>query len=175
MRKVAIVLAPVVIGVFAAIGTALHGKTDSGTAYFQAGDQIAMVGLGIFIALGILLFARPRVRADRAGLKIRNIVGQIELPWAVVHAVRFDRGSAWASLELHDDELVPVHAIQANDKQAAVDAVRALRRMLAASEDPPMSADPAMSEDPATGRNPTANHAKTLTDQADKSGNSRSD
>jgi len=134
MRRVAFVLAPIVVVVFTVIGMALHGKTDSGTAYFQAGDQAAMIGLGVLIALGILLFARPRVRANADGAKIRNIIGQIEVPWAVVRAVRFDRGSAWASLELQDDDLVPVHAIQANDKQAAVDAVRALRRLLAASQ-----------------------------------------
>jgi hypothetical protein len=47
----------------------------------------------------------------------------------VVRAVRFDRNSAWAMLELHDDETVAVHALQAVDKEYAVDGVRALRAL----------------------------------------------
>jgi hypothetical protein len=131
----AFILAPIVVVLFTVIGTALTGKTDSGTGVFQTGDQAAMIGLGVFIALGILLFARPRVWADADGVKIRNIVGQHEVPWAVVRAVRFDRGSAWASLELQDDELVPVHALQANDKEYAVQGVRSMRRLLAAAQE----------------------------------------
>lgn len=134
LRKIAFVLAPIVVVMFALIGTALTGKTDSGTGVFQKGDQAAMIGLGVFIALAILLFARPRVWADAEGVKIRNIVGQHEVPWAIVRAVRFDRGSAWASLELQDDELIPVHAIQANDKEHAVQGVRAMRRLLAEAQ-----------------------------------------
>jgi PH (Pleckstrin Homology) domain-containing protein len=133
MRVVAIVLAAVVVVVFTLIGVALHGKTDGGVGVFQAGDQFAMVGLGVLIALGILAFARPKVAADRRGIRIRNIVGGYDLPWGVVRGVRYGRGSAWAALELQDDEMVSIHAIQANDKEYAVGAVRALRALHAAA------------------------------------------
>ena len=63
-----------------------------------------MIGLGLLIGLGILAFTRPRVRADADGIKIRNVVGSYDLPWSVVRAVRFDRNSPWATLELYDDE-----------------------------------------------------------------------
>jgi hypothetical protein len=125
-----------VVILFTAVSFGLHGSTgfdDSGT--FQRGDQTAMVGLGVLIALGILAFTRPRVRADAAGVKIRNVVGGYDLPWSVVRKVRFDRSSPWATLELLDDETVSVHALQATDKEYAVDGVRALRALHQASAD----------------------------------------
>ena len=129
--RVAWVLAVVVIAVFAAVGTTLRGATDSGKGVFQAGDQWAMIVLGVLGALGILMFTRPRVEADENGLRIRNVVGGYELPWEVVRAVRFGRGSSWVSLELQDDDVVSVMAIQSSDKEYALDAVRTLRALLA--------------------------------------------
>jgi Bacterial PH domain len=125
-----------VVILFTAISFGLHGSTgfdDSGT--FQRGDQTAMVGLGLLIGLGILTLARPRVRADAAGVKIRNVVGGYDLPWSVVRKVRFDRNSPWATLELDNDETVSVHALQAADKEYAVDGVRTLRALHQASAD----------------------------------------
>jgi hypothetical protein len=125
-----------VVILFTAVSFGLHGSTgfdDSGT--FQRGDQTAMIGLGVLIGLGILAFTRPRVRADAAGIKIRNVVGGYDLPWSVVRKVRFDRNSPWATLELLDDETVSVHALQATDKEYAVDGVRALRALHQASAD----------------------------------------
>jgi hypothetical protein len=125
-----------VVILFTGVSFGLHGSTgfdDSGT--FQRGDQTAMIGLGVLLALGILAFTRPRVRADAAGIKIRNIVGGYDLPWSVVRKVRFDRNSPWATLELLDDETVSVHALQATDKEYAVDGVRALRALHQASAD----------------------------------------
>ena len=92
-----------------------------------------MIGLGVLVALGILLFTRPRVDADAHGIRVRNLIGGYELPWSVVRAVRFDRGSPWAALELDDDDLVSVMALQATDKEYAVEGVRALRALHAAA------------------------------------------
>ena len=96
---------------------------------FQRGDQVAMAGLGVLLGLGILAFCRPRVVADEQGVHVRNVVGGYDLPWSVVRAVRFDRNSAWAHLELENDEQVAIHALQAVDKDYAVDGVRALRAL----------------------------------------------
>ena len=133
IRWVAGVSAAAVIILFTVLSFGLHGATGTGLGTFQRGDQAAMIGLGVLIGLGILAFTRPRVSADADGIKIRNVVGGYELPWSVVRAVRFDRNSAWAVLELHDDETVPVHALQAADKEYAVEGVRALRSLLSAS------------------------------------------
>ena len=120
IRWVAGISAAAVVVLFTALSFGLHGATGTGLGQFERGDQAAMIGLGVLIGLGILAFTRPRVRADADGIKIRNVVGGYDLPWSVVRAVRFDRNSPWATLELHDDDQVPVHALQAADKDYAV-------------------------------------------------------
>ncbi len=129
--RVARVLAVLVVVLFVLVATALHGATDSGKGVFQTGDQVAMIGLGLLGAGGILLFTRPRVDADERGIRIRNVIGGYDLPWDVVRAVTFPRGAPWVSLELRDDDVVAVMAVQAADKERAVAVVRALRALLA--------------------------------------------
>ncbi|MQA24401.1 MAG: PH domain-containing protein [Micromonosporaceae bacterium] len=119
-----------VVVVFSVVATGLRGGTEGG-GVFGAADQVAMVGLGLLGALGILSFTRPRAEADKNGIRVRNVVGSYDLPWDVVRAVRFGRGAPWASLELVDDDVVAVMAIQAADKEHAVEAVRQVRRLLA--------------------------------------------
>jgi len=136
IRWVAGTAALAVMVLFIAVSFGLHGSAgfdDSGQ--FRRGDQAAMIGLGILIGAGIMAFTRPRVRADAAGIQIRNVVGGYDLPWSVVRAVRFDRNSAWATLDLYDDEQVSVHALQAADKEYAVDGVRKLRALHQAAAD----------------------------------------
>ncbi|WP_406081568.1 PH domain-containing protein [Micromonospora sp. NBC_00858] len=115
--------------VFSLVATSLSGPTGNGYGSFQRGDQLAMIGLGIFGALAFLLFTRPRVEADARGVRVRNVISSYELPWEVVRGVRFDRGAPWASLELYDDDLMPMVALQAADKESAVEGVRSLRRL----------------------------------------------
>lgn len=114
---------------FTVAGIGLEGSTGVGNATFQRGDRFAMIGLGVLIAAGILLFTRPRVEADERGVRVRNVFSSYDLPWEVIRAVRFDRGAPWADLELHDDELIPMMALQVVDKERAVAGVRALRAL----------------------------------------------
>lgn len=135
IRTVAIPAALAVAALFTVMSFGLKGSggfQDSRMS-FQRGDQVAMIGLGVLLGLGILAFCRPRVVADAEGVHVRNVVGGYDLPWSVVRAVRFDRNSAWASLELHDDEQVAIHALQAVDKDYAVDGVRTLRALHSAA------------------------------------------
>ncbi len=137
IRWVAGALAAAVVVFFTVLSFGLRGSAGfqqgSATGQFARGDQTAMIGLGVLIALGILTFCRPRVVADAEHIQIRNVIGGYDLPWSVVRAVRFDRNSAWAQLELHDDEQVPIHALQAADKDYAVEGVRALRALHSAA------------------------------------------
>ncbi|HZE39650.1 MAG TPA: PH domain-containing protein [Stackebrandtia sp.] len=128
------IAAVAVLAVCVVASTAMTGKTEGG-GVFQRADAFAMVGLGVLAAAGILLFARPRVWADAKGVRIRNLFGSYDLPWQVVTKVSFPRGAAWAMLELADDDVVAVMAIQAVDGQYAVDAVRRLRKLLAEAND----------------------------------------
>jgi hypothetical protein len=125
--------------VFSLVATSLHGSTGDGVGTFQRGDQFAMIGLGVLGALGVLWFTRPRVDADAHRIRVRNVIGSYELTWEVVRAVRFDRGAACASLELHDDDRVPLMALQVVDKDRAVAGVRALRALHAAHQKLPAS------------------------------------
>jgi Bacterial PH domain len=135
IRWVAGISAAAVAILFTVLSFGLHGATGTGLGTFQRGDQSAMIGLGVLIGLGILAFTRPRVSADATGIRIRNVVGGYELPWSVVRAVRFDRNSPWVVLELLDDDQVPVHALQAADKDYAVQGVRTLRALHAGAAD----------------------------------------
>ena len=164
IRRVCFVLAPLVALVFAVLATLLSGSTGEGTAVFQRGDQVAMVVLGLLAAGAILLFTRPKVTADTDHIKIQNVLGGYDIPWAIVRRIRFDRGNPWVSLELEDDDVIAVMAVQAADKEHAVAAVRTLRALLAAHRaaaadasaspagpaSPPGSASPVSPASPAT-------------------------
>ena len=134
VRRVCWVLAPSVAALFAVLGTLLGGPTGADTeAIFRPGDQAAMVVLGLLAGAAILVFTRPKVVADEQHIKIQNVVGGYDLPWSVVRRVRFDKGNPWVSLELADDEVVAVMAVQAADKEHAVAGARQLRALLAAA------------------------------------------
>ncbi len=107
---------------------ALLRTTDTGV-YFRFADQVAMVLLGVLVAAGILLLARPRVRADARGVEVRNTGVPRYLPWELVTAVSFPDGASWARLELPDDEYLPVMAVQVVDGRRAVAAMRQLRAL----------------------------------------------
>ena len=128
-------VAGLVVAVFAVVAVAL-GNTPPGEAQFQTADQVAFFVLGLLLAGAVLLFTRARVVADADGVAVRNPLSRKQVPWEVVRGVRLDDGAPWAVLELHDDETVQLLAVQANDGDAAVDAVLALRALLAASRGP---------------------------------------
>jgi hypothetical protein len=119
--------AVVIVALFTVIAVLLRTR-DTGV-YFRFADQVALVLLGLFIAGGLLLLARPRVRADADGIEVRNILTTHRFSWSEVVRVAFPDGASWARLDLPDDEYVSVLAIQAVDGQRAVDAMRRLRAL----------------------------------------------
>lgn len=123
------IAAPVIVLAFVGISFSLRGTFNETGAVFSTPDHVAMVLLGLLIAAGSLLLARPMLEADESGVRVRNLFSTLELPWGVVREVTFRRGSPWVTLDLQDDDLVSVLAIQAADKEYAVTAVRALRAM----------------------------------------------
>lgn len=116
-----------------ALAAALSGSVNGGPAAFGPVDRAALVGLGLIGAGMLLMLTRPLVEADAHGVRVRNIVGGCTLSWQQVRAVRYTPGASWAVLELVDDELVGVLAVQAVDRERAVAAVRALRARHAAA------------------------------------------
>jgi hypothetical protein len=129
-RKVLIaawVGAVLTVGLFTVIAVVLRSSQTG--VYFRFADQVALVLLGLFIAGGLLLLARPRVRADAEGIEVRNIFVTRRVPWTLVERVAFPDGASWARLDLPDDEYLAVLAIQAVDGQRAVDAIRRIRAL----------------------------------------------
>ncbi|OZM78337.1 PH domain-containing protein [Pseudonocardia sp. MH-G8] len=129
-RKVLIaawVGAVAIVGLFVAIALVLRNSPTG--VFFRLADQIALVLLGLFIAGGLLLLARPRVRADAEGIEVRNILVTRRLPWSLVERVAFPDGASWARLDLPDDEYMAVLAIQAVDGRRAVDAITRVRAL----------------------------------------------
>lgn len=105
-------------------------KIKSSGVVFQTADQVAMVLLGLVIAGVVLLFARPRLRVGPSGLSVRNLLGDRLIQWSDTVGVSFPAGSRWARIDLPDDEYVPVMAIQAVDKDRAVEAMDTVRSLL---------------------------------------------
>jgi hypothetical protein len=120
--------AAIVLAVHIAVGALL--KIRSTGVIFQTADQVAIALLGAVIAGAILLFARPRLRVGAPGVAVRNLLGYRLIPWADVVDVSFPRGARWARVDLPDDEYIPVMAIQAVDRDRAVDAMDRVRRLL---------------------------------------------
>jgi hypothetical protein len=121
------VVAGVLIVVFAVVSVLLRSSNTG--VIFRLSDQIAMMGVGVVLAAAALLFATPRVRADANGVEVRNVLVGRKFAWEEVLSVSFPDGASFARLELPDDEYYGVLAIQAFDRERAVESVRALRRL----------------------------------------------
>jgi hypothetical protein len=146
MRLLCAVVAAVVVGLMLVVALTLQ-SSSTGVVAFGPVDQVAIAGLGVVMGAGILSLGRSRVDADATGIRWRNVVLQHELPWTAVRAVAFDRKSAWASLVLRNDDEVALFAVQAVDKERAVQAVEGLRALLRAARaqeptPPPLLYDP---------------------------------
>jgi hypothetical protein len=106
-------------------------KIASTGVIFQTADQVAIALLGVVIAALVLMFARPRIRVGAQGIAVRNLLAYRLIAWADVVDVSFHPGARWARVDLPDDEYVPVLAIQAVDKERAVEAMETVRGLLA--------------------------------------------
>jgi hypothetical protein len=104
-------------------------RTSATGVYFGWSDQIAMVLLGFLLAGGVLLLTRPRLRAGASGVLVRNGFGEKSVPWDLVQGLSFPDGASWARIDLPDDEYIPVLAIQANDREHAVEATLRFRAL----------------------------------------------
>jgi hypothetical protein len=146
LRLVCALTAAVVVAVMVVVGLSLPGTTNSVVSY-GPWDQVALIGIGVLLGAGILVFGLSRVQADAAGIRIRNILVRHEIPWSAVRAVRFDRSSAWASLQLENDDELAVLAVQAGDKEYAVRAVEGLRALHTSARAAEPSRPPLLYED----------------------------
>lgn len=105
-------------------------KISSTGVIFQTADQVAIALLGVVIACAVSLFARPRLRVGAPGVLVRNLLGDRLIPWSDVVDISFPLGARWARVDLPDDEYIPAMAIQAVDKERAVQAMDDARALL---------------------------------------------
>lgn len=129
-HKVRLIVIPVAVAlvvIFTVVGLLL--KSGSTGVEFGTSDKIAVIGIGLALAAGSLVFVRPKVVADAEGIAVRNALWGQTVPWSLIRAVSFPDGAPWARLELPSDEYVPVVAIQAMDGERAVVAIRELRAL----------------------------------------------
>ena len=112
-----------------AVGVLL--KVRSSGVVFQTSDQVGIALVGVVIAGAVLMFARPRLRVGPDGVAVRNLLIYRLIPWSEVEGISFHRGARWARLDLPDDEYLPVMAIQAVDKERAVQAMDRVRALVA--------------------------------------------
>jgi Bacterial PH domain len=111
-----------------AVGLLLKIRTTG--VIFQTADQVAMAALGLVIASAVLLLTRARLRVGPAGLAVRNLLSYRLVPWSDLVDVSFPAGRRWARIDLPDDEYIPIMAIQAVDKDRAVEAMDTVRSLL---------------------------------------------
>lgn len=97
--------------------------------YFRTADQIALAALGVLMASLALLLTRPRIRVGPEGVAVRNILSERLIEWDLVRGLSFPDGAIWARVDIPDDEFISVMAIQSNDNDHAVAAVRAFRSL----------------------------------------------
>ncbi|HEY1966748.1 MAG TPA: PH domain-containing protein [Pseudonocardia sp.] len=126
-RWVAWIAAAVLIGIMTTVAMLLRSVSTG--VYFHTDDQVAMVLLGVLMAVAILVPAHAVVHADADGVRVRNLLITRTLAWSDILEVGFPPGARWARLELPYDEYLPVSAIQLVDGQRAVRAMDRLRAL----------------------------------------------
>ena len=131
LRQICAIAAVVVLAATADVVITLP-SSSTGVVRFAVVDQVALAGLGILLAGAVLTLGRPRMDADLTGVRIQNVIGERTVPWSVVRAVRFERKSRWATLQLTNDDVIGLFAVQAIDGERAVRATNGMRALLAA-------------------------------------------
>lgn len=145
----AAIAAFLVVALMVVVGVLLR-DTNEGVE-FRTSDQIGLIGVGLILGGLIMTAARPRLRVDRNGLWVRNVLGDQFTPWALVVRIAYPQGANWAQLMMPDDETKPIMAIQAMDRGRAVKALETLRELQAKYAPPPPTptvTKPPLTEDP---------------------------
>ena len=94
------------------------------------GEQASFVITGLLFLAALVLFSRPKVVADEAGVTVVNLITTRRLEWAEVLRVNLRPGDAWVYLDLADGTSLPAMGIQVGVAKArAIDDARTLRAL----------------------------------------------
>ena len=106
-------------------------------ATFGPKDQIATVVLGIILGGLCLMPTRPALYADERAVRLRSFLGGWRIvPWELIVRVEFPSNVRFARLVLPGEETLAIYAVQRFDREYAVEAMRGLRRLHAATHPP---------------------------------------
>lgn len=126
--RIATVIAVLILIIFVLIAVFLPDEQSGVT--FTGADQWGVAGVGVLIAIGILSFTRPRVRAGWPGVESRGFFGGPRLvEWPLIVSVDFVPKTRFARLVLPGDEAVALYAIQRGDAELSVEAMQKLREL----------------------------------------------
>lgn len=131
--RIANAAAAVALVVFVAVAVLMRRLNAGATFHLQ--DQIFTLVLGVLVAAGLHLPARPRLRADADGVHLKGYVGAWRhIPWDAIVAVEFPTSVRFARVRLPADESLAIYAVQRMDRALAVDTMRRLRILFAARQ-----------------------------------------
>ncbi|MCW2494943.1 PH domain-containing protein [Jatrophihabitans sp.] len=126
--KIAWTASAVVLVAF--IVTALVMKHANAGASFDDKDQFGTVVIGIVLAGLLIMPTRPRLVADRDGLRLRAFLGGWRtVPWELVVRVDFPSKLRFARIVLPGEEALAIYAVQRLDKESSVATMAALRSL----------------------------------------------
>jgi hypothetical protein len=132
LTRIAWSCAVVVVIVFVIV--ALLMKRDNAGVTFVGKDQIGTVVLGLLVASGFTLLARPRLVADARSVRTRSFAGNFRtIPWDLVLSVEFPSNARFARLVLPGEETLALYAVQRLDRENSVLVMRGMRALLAQS------------------------------------------
>jgi hypothetical protein len=130
--RIANISAAVAFVVFVIVAIVM--RTANAGATFELSDQLGTVVLGLIVAGGLHIPARPRMRADTQAVYLRSYLGTWRtVPWEAVVAVEFPAAARFARLRLPAEEILAIYAVQRADGAVAVEAMRGLRQLFAAT------------------------------------------
>ena len=132
MSRVGYACAAIVLVAFVVV--ALLMRRDNAGASFGDKDQVGTVVIGVILAGLFIMLTRPRLRADIEAVRLRAFLGGWRVvPWELVVRIEFPSNVRFARLVLPGDEALAIYAVQRMDRDRAVEAMRGLRRLFAAT------------------------------------------
>ncbi|MCY9782882.1 PH domain-containing protein [Nocardiopsis sp. EMB25] len=93
-------------------------------------DRVLLVMLGLVIAAGLHLLARPRLVAAEHNVTVVNGIRTHVLAWPEIVDIRMPVGEPWPSVDLSDGTTLAVMGIQSADGERARRDLEEFRAML---------------------------------------------
>ncbi|PZS17270.1 MAG: hypothetical protein DLM57_08755 [Pseudonocardiales bacterium] len=132
MSRIGYASASIVLAIFLIVAVVMpHANAG---AHFGVKDQIATAAIGVVLGGLFLTLTRPRLHADRDSLRLRAFLGGWRtVPWDVVVGVEFPSRVRFARIVLPGEETLAIYAVQRLDRDQAIDVMRRLRALFAAT------------------------------------------